>query len=133
MQTQKKSYWTQKELEYIKNNYGYKTTEELSRKTGRTIGAIRAFALRNGIAYKRGDEESMERFFKRRASRFKAHTHLCWKCYRAAAQTEHQCSWSSNFIPVEGWEIEETGGILRYGDEVMKSFMVKKCPYFLEG
>lgn len=132
MQTAKRNYWTQKEMEYIKNNYGYATASEIGKRLGRTAGAIRAFVARNGLSYKRGDRKSMEEFFRRQDRRVKAYSHLCWHCARSAAKPEHQCSWSANLIPVEGWETEEKGGVLKYGDEVMKRFSVVKCPCFSE-
>ena len=41
---------------------------------------------------------------------------LCWDCAKACGR----CSWSSNFVPVDGWEAIPCG----------KSYEVVRCPEF---
>jgi len=45
---------------------------------------------------------------------------ICWGCARACQKT---CSWSDEFIPVDGWTAEYT--------EKTKSYLVIECPMFV--
>ena len=66
---------------------------------------------------------------------------LCWCCAKA---TTGGCSWSANFIPVEGWEATPTvikeGSTLHIDENnnivdkprISHSFKVHKCPEFIE-
>ena len=47
---------------------------------------------------------------------------LCWDCKKS---TNSGCSWSENFIPVKGWEVEKSVG-MHYD-----SFCVLACPEFV--
>lgn len=51
---------------------------------------------------------------------------LCWRCSRS---TDSSCSWSKDFIPVEGWYAEPTE---RYSEVYRNSFNVKSCPMFAQ-
>lgn len=49
-----------------------------------------------------------------------SHDSLCWYCKRAYGS----CSWSSNFIPVAGWDAKPS----KYS-----SYRVYGCPKFIRG
>ena len=49
---------------------------------------------------------------------------LCWKCSRS---TDSSCSWSRDFIPVEGWDAKPTE---RYSEVYKTSYCVRSCPQF---
>lgn len=51
---------------------------------------------------------------------------LCWNCQNAC---NSGCSWSKNFIPVEGWEATPTISDRFTNTE---SYHVHKCPQFKE-
>ena len=54
---------------------------------------------------------------------------LCWKCERACGG----CSWSADFVPVDGWEAIPTKIAADRGYYVEKeinSFIVTNCPLF---
>ena len=63
-----------------------------------------------------GSENSTEKYKKSAAekvrksdlekSAFSPKNSLCWNCKRACTDRLHQCSWSSEFKPVKGWEAE---------------------------
>lgn len=57
---------------------------------------------------------------------FKANS-LCWQCKRAYGL----CSWSDRFKPVKGWEAEPTI-VKGHKEEDIKSYVVKKCPLFIQ-
>lgn len=42
---------------------------------------------------------------------------ICWECEKA---TNGKCSWSRNFVPVDGWDAEKTDN----------GYHVNKCPQF---
>lgn len=46
---------------------------------------------------------------------------LCWECANATGG----CSWSSEFIPVEGWKAVETKK-----NTLLSSYVVTECPKF---
>ena len=49
---------------------------------------------------------------------------LCWECGKACTKG---CSWSAEFIPVKGWDAEET-----HIDSMPEpSYYVKECPEFV--
>ena len=57
-------------------------------------------------------------------------TTLCWDCKNAVKG----CSWSKDFIPVDGWKAKKT--YLRPGEKrgkPIESYIVEKCPQFVEG
>ena len=61
------------------------------------------------------------------------HDTLCWDCAKATGK----CSWSKNFVPVEGWEADPTkvknGFITWKGRKIFSlvdSFDVHECPEF---
>jgi hypothetical protein len=58
---------------------------------------------------------------------------LCWDCAKATAGSN--CPWANEFKPVEGWDAKKTERIeMVYGKEkVIESYIVKKCPLFVEG
>ena len=51
---------------------------------------------------------------------------LCWDCQNAVAK----CSWSINFIPVEGWEAKPIK-IKQKKNIFIDSFIVLNCPKFI--
>ena len=54
---------------------------------------------------------------------------LCWKCEKACGR----CSWSADFIPVDGWDAMPTIVTADRGhscERELESFIVKKCPLF---
>lgn len=51
---------------------------------------------------------------------------LCWDCARAVCG----CTWSREFIPVNGWMAEETKLKVKNGDYVT-SYHVISCPEFV--
>ena len=55
---------------------------------------------------------------------------LCWECKRAYGG----CSWSRDFVPVEGWEAEATiiNGVREGKKPLVKSYDVKRCPLFVQ-
>lgn len=52
---------------------------------------------------------------------------LCWRCSNACGG----CSWSQNFIPVEGWDAEPV--IIKDSEGDINSYKIKKCPQFIKG
>ena len=56
------------------------------------------------------------------------HETLCWGCENAGGK----CSWSSGFIPVEGWKAEPTKIKSDYHskDRFFDSYDVYECPEF---
>ena len=52
---------------------------------------------------------------------------LCWDCQNAV----RNCSWSKDFIPVDGWEAIPTKIREDNGKRLVDSFIVKKCPEFV--
>lgn len=56
---------------------------------------------------------------------------LCWKCEKACGG----CAWSKDFIPVDGWKAEKTMILADrgyYANKVVDSYIVKKCPLFVD-
>jgi hypothetical protein len=59
---------------------------------------------------------------------------LCWKCKKATASDN--CPWANDFIPVEGWDAEETVLVIRSTrgyERKDTSYIVRECPLFEEG
>lgn len=56
--------------------------------------------------------------------KFATNMSLCWHCSRA---TDSSCSWSGDFIPVDGWVAEKSVSSAHYGKD---SYLVKSCPLF---
>ena len=56
---------------------------------------------------------------------------ICWNCKNATGG----CSWSEDFTPVEGWKAKPTTLKVRSGKYInyVKSYVVRKCPKFVEG
>lgn len=52
---------------------------------------------------------------------------LCWDCTNSIRP--EICPWAREFIPVDGWEAEETE-CMDTTDRPYSSFLVKKCPLF---
>lgn len=57
---------------------------------------------------------------------------LCWGCMKAVGPREKRCSWSREFIPVEGWTAQETKLGMGHGKPT-QSYRVEKCPLYVEG
>lgn len=55
---------------------------------------------------------------------------ICWNCKKACNTDKCYCSWSEKFIPVEGWEAEETSFKNKGSNEIIKSYCVISCPKF---
>lgn len=63
---------------------------------------------------------------------------LCWQCIHAVPdKCAHGCSWSRDFIPVEGWNAQRADlkGYSRCVDppQLTESYKVISCPQFEEG
>lgn len=66
---------------------------------------------------------------------------LCWNCRNAVPDREgtRGCSWSRDFIPVEGWDATPQKLAVYYGKSrksrmrLGDSFIVQSCPKFEEG
>ena len=59
---------------------------------------------------------------------------ICWNCANAVPNEDgtRGCNWSRNKMPVNGWEAELK--LLRLNPRtVTDSYVVKKCPEFVEG
>ena len=54
---------------------------------------------------------------------------ICWHCTKSVGS---RCSWSANFVPVEGWEAKETW-IHTSGNDYIQSYQVISCPQFTRG
>lgn len=54
---------------------------------------------------------------------------LCWRCKRAAAAREAQCSWARSFIPVAGWTARE--GTTSDSYKPFATYCVVDCPLFV--
>ena len=52
---------------------------------------------------------------------------LCWNCANAVGK----CSWSQDFVPVEGWTAEKTAR--ECNGNIVASYTVLKCPQFIKG
>ena len=57
--------------------------------------------------------------------KFSKSTTICWMCANATGK----CSWSEDFIPVKCWTAE-LRKIKIKDDELIDSYIVKKCPMF---
>ena len=58
---------------------------------------------------------------------------ICWQCKKS---TTDGCSWSSKFIPVEGWKATQTSLVVRSTKGYEKedtSYLVRSCPLFERG
>lgn len=55
---------------------------------------------------------------------------LCWKCKNAYGQ----CSWSSEFQAVDGWDAKPTiiRNLINGEERNIDSFDVKRCPLFIK-
>lgn len=107
--------WTQREDDYIRGHYGYKSKDDIAQKLDRSKQAVIRRAHNIGCA-KTADRGT-----------------LCWSCARAAAPRDMACSWSDgSFRPVEGWTASER---TLYSSNRrlpgVKSFYVEKCPLYL--
>lgn len=91
--------------------------------------------------HKNTPENSIEKYKKSAAekvrksdlekSAFSPKNSLCWNCKRACTDRLHQCSWSSEFKPVKGWEAEYY--IIREGTKrPLPTYHVKTCPKFIK-
>lgn len=49
---------------------------------------------------------------------------LCWYCNKTCGR----CSWTKSFIPVKGWEAEQT--FIKTQNTFDSSYLVKSCPEF---
>lgn len=54
---------------------------------------------------------------------------ICWRCKRSCGG-QNGCSWFNGFIPVQGWEAEDT--IIINNSLIQKSYKVLSCPQFEE-
>lgn len=52
---------------------------------------------------------------------------ICWNCKKSGGL----CSWSSSYIPVKGWETNETW--VKVPEKIVPSYCVITCPEFEEG
>ena len=52
---------------------------------------------------------------------------LCCICKNACGN----CSWSADFIPVEGWDAQPT--IIKDSEGDFSSYEIKRCPEFIRG
>jgi hypothetical protein len=64
---------------------------------------------------------------------FQSHSTLCWKCQKASGG----CSWSRDFIPVDGWEAKPSQILIACQNQTKdkkpkytESFDVHSCPEF---
>jgi len=107
--------WSQKEIELLKQHYpsgGYKAVKPILNRCYSSIA-------------KKADELNLVT----RGRQRKKET-LCWKC----ANCYGDCSWSEDFIPVDGWDaapfvhkyyIAQNGSYVTY-----TSYSVFACPLF---
>lgn len=51
----------------------------------------------------------------------------CWYCNNAYSG----CSWSADFIPVDGWNAKQT--TLNFGHKTVGSYIVYECPLYDQG
>ena len=53
---------------------------------------------------------------------------LCWRCAKACGG----CSWSHDYVPVEGWEATRRDLTVQDGNgpRMVESYLVRKCPEF---
>ena len=54
---------------------------------------------------------------------------LCWFCKNSVIDG---CSWSREFVPVNGWDATETSK-KSYSSSMSKSYNVTSCPEFVRG
>ena len=52
---------------------------------------------------------------------------ICYICKNACGG----CSWSANFIPIEGWDAQPT--IIKDSEGDFASYEIKGCPEFIRG
>ena len=55
---------------------------------------------------------------------------ICWHCRKA---TTSGCSWSKNFIPVDGWKAIKCLQRDKKGGRSIISYNVLYCPEFIRG
>lgn len=63
---------------------------------------------------------------------------ICWECKNAVPSEETGCSWSRDFVPVEGWEavrryIKAFPRGVHSTYNFRESYCVKRCPLFARG
>lgn len=80
--------------------------------------------------YKKSAAEEVRKSDQKPAARVPKNS-LCWNCKRACVDRVHQCSWSSEFKPVKGWEAEPC--VIREEErKPFPTYYVKKCPKFIK-
>lgn len=59
---------------------------------------------------------------------------ICWQCENAVPDRDGTkgCSWSRDFIPVEGWTAKRRLLLIQHNGATT-SYTVLKCPLFKEG
>lgn len=105
---------TRTQLESVGFKFDYRFTSWIGKKNAEKAIAIAEAAI------KKAKENSD-----------KVHGTICWNCSKATGN----CSWSKNFIPIEGWKAKKTIlnlGYSAYSGKPKKavSYIVKKCPEF---
>lgn len=57
---------------------------------------------------------------------------LCWNCKNAVPSASTGCSWSRSFVPVDGWDAEETVlyQVANGRSTEVRSFHIMYCPEF---
>lgn len=76
---------------------------------------------------KREKEFNEKRIDRKKGRKEPERATLCWRCQNAICG----CSWSRDFIPVEGWKAKPTKIRCEKGNRDMDSFLVIECPEFV--
>lgn len=56
-------------------------------------------------------------------------TTLCWWCVNSVPTEEHGCSWSREFVPIDGWRA--TKEIRKYDVKEIETYTVHWCPQYI--
>lgn len=53
---------------------------------------------------------------------------LCWRCQNAVPSETHGCSWSEDFLPIDGWRADHS--FMRDKGMIVDTYTVYDCPQF---
>ena len=110
----KKGTWTEKEIEYLKQNYDFKTVKQIAQDLGR-----------GQIATKKKVEELGLHKANRKKADYSEPT-LCWNCDNAYA---HKCAWIREGKEV--WDKAKKRKCIWDGYKEVELVQVLKCKHFV--
>lgn len=106
--------WTEKEKQYVIDNYKKMSAKKMAEHIGKTEYAVCNFKRK--LKYKKFDKKINVVVSKKKV---KVMQTLCWTCSNAC---NNGCSWSYKLKPVKDWTARETD----------MGYLIEKCPEYIK-